>query len=109
MQIMTEVKVNSRICGFTHKISGKVEGKNMIIDIETPCKKISSASHMEIPMKELYDPLYSDNPVFQKVKEAKWCSTCLVPCGIMHVCRMDMGTISKTLAKNSGGISIEFE
>jgi hypothetical protein len=106
---MTDVKVNSRICGFTHRISGKVDGKNMIIDIETPCKKVAMLSHMEIPVKELYEPFYNDNQVFQKVKEAKWCSTCLVPCGIMHVCRMDLGTISKTLAKNSGNISIEFE
>jgi hypothetical protein len=49
---MTDVKVNSRICGFTHKISGKVDGKNMIIDIETPCKKVAMLSHMEIPVKE---------------------------------------------------------
>ncbi|MBC7084978.1 MAG: hypothetical protein H5T43_01220 [Methanomethylovorans sp.] len=106
---MTDVKVNSRICGFVHRISGKLDGKNIIIDIDTPCKKVALLSHMEIPIKELYEPFYNDNQIFDKIKEAKWCSTCLVPCGIMHVCRMDIGTISKTLAKSSGSISIEFE
>lgn len=106
---MTELTVNSRICGFTHKVNGKMEGKKMIIDIITPCKKVDEMKHMEIPIKELYDTAYTDNPVFEKVKEIRLCSTCLVPCGIMHASRLELGTISKSLAKKSGSLCIDFE
>ena len=46
----SSVTVNSNICGFVHKVHGKLDGKNIIIDIETPCEKIKKMSHMEIPI-----------------------------------------------------------
>lgn len=35
---ITEVTVHSKICGFTHKVCGKMEGDKIIIDIDTPVK-----------------------------------------------------------------------
>lgn len=39
---MTEVTVHSKVCGFTHKVCGKMEGDKIIIDIDTPCEKIKT-------------------------------------------------------------------
>jgi hypothetical protein len=103
---MTDVTINSNICGFVHNVHGKRAGKNIVIDIETDCEKIKKMSHMEIPMDQTLD--IKDNYVMTKAQEMKWCSTCLVPCGILHVCRMEMGLLSESLAKKSRNISIDF-
>lgn len=51
---MSEVTVNSTLCGFIHKISGRKQGNKIIIDIETPCEKIKEFSHMEIPIRRFW-------------------------------------------------------
>lgn len=104
---MTNITVNSNICGFVHKIRGKRSGKDIVIDIETDCEKIKKMSHMEIPMDQTLD--IRDNYVMIKAQEAQCSSNCLVPCGILHVCRIEMGILSSSLAKKSGDISIAFE
>ncbi|AGB48619.1 hypothetical protein Metho_0346 [Methanomethylovorans hollandica DSM 15978] len=103
---MTEVKVNSKICGFTHIIRGKMNGQNIIVDIDTPCEKIKEISHLEVPMMELFD--IKENIVMQKAREARCTSTCLVPCAVMHVCFIEAGFMSGTLTKKMGSISIDF-
>ena len=35
--------------------------------------------------------------------------SCLVPCAVLHVCRLEAGYMSKSLVKNIGSISIEFK
>ncbi|MHC1605671.1 MAG: DUF6951 family protein [Candidatus Methanofastidiosia archaeon] len=77
---MTEVTANSTICGFVHKIEGKMEDENIIIDIDTPCKKIKKMSHLEAPMMKIFD--IKDNYVMNKAKKMQCTSHCLVPCGI---------------------------
>ncbi|MDW7731805.1 MAG: hypothetical protein SCH66_05170 [Methanolobus sp.] len=104
---MSEVTINSAICGFVHKVHGERDGKNIIIDIETDCEKIKKMSHMEIPMDQTLD--IRDNYVILKAREMKCSSNCPVPCGVLHVCRMEMGILSESLAKKSGSISIEFK
>ena len=103
----TTVNVNSAICGFTHKISGEFDGKNIIVDIETPCAKIKTMSHMEIPMMETMD--IKDNFVIDRAKEAQCTPGCIVPAGVLNVCRLETGMMSKTLARKVGKISIDFD
>jgi 3-polyprenyl-4-hydroxybenzoate decarboxylase len=103
---MTEAKVNSRICGFTHIIKGRMDGQNIIIDIDTPCEKIKKISHMEVPMMDLFD--IKENIVMGKAREARCTSTCLVPCAVMHVCCIEAGFMSNSLTKEAGSISIDF-
>ena len=104
---MTEVTVNSTICGFVHKVCGKIDGENVIIDIESDCEKIKKMSHMEIPMEQTLD--IKDNYVMSKAQEMKCSSNCLVPCGVLHVCRIEMGLLSGSLVKKLGNISIDFK
>lgn len=104
---MADVTVNSNICGFVHKIRGERSGKNIVIDIETDCEKIKKMSHMEIPMDQTLD--IRDNYVMIKAQEVQCSSNCLVPCGILHVCRIEMGLLSSSLARKSGDISITFQ
>lgn len=104
---MTEIAVNSTICGFVHKVHGSRKGNKIAVDIETPCEKIKKFSHMEIPMKEIMD--IKDNYVIDKAQEAKCCSNCLVPCAVLNLCRLESGLIAKSLAKKAGSISIEFK
>jgi hypothetical protein len=104
---MTDVTINSTICGFVHHVHGKMQGKNIVNDIESDCEKIKKMSHMETPMDQTFD--IKDNYVISKAQELKCSSNCLVPCGILHVCRIEMGTLSQSLAKKSGSISIDFK
>ncbi|RNI14605.1 hypothetical protein EFE42_04315 [Methanohalophilus sp. RSK] len=104
---MTEVTVKSNVCGFTHKVCGKMDGDKIIIDIDTPCKTIKGMSHMEVPMMDVSD--IKDNYVMQKAQEAQCSVTCLVPCAVLHVCWMEAGMMSKSLAKEAGDVRIEFE
>ncbi|WP_342305431.1 hypothetical protein [Methanolobus sp. ZRKC5] len=103
---MTEVKVNSKICGFTHIIKGRKDGKKIIVDIDTQCEKIKKTSHLEVDMMDLFD--IKDNLIMEKAKEARCSSTCLVPCAVMHVCCIEASFMSGNLAKDSGSVSIEF-
>lgn len=104
---MTDVTVNSTICGFVHQIHGELKGDKIIIDIKSPCEKIRQMSHLEIPMMEILD--IKDNCVMEKAKEAKCSSNCLVPCGILNVCRIEAGFVAKSLARKAGSMSIEFK
>lgn len=101
----SEVTVNSAICGFKHKITGQLEGKTVITDIDTECKKVASIAHMEIPKKETMN--IKENYVMDQAKDT-CCATCIVPAGVLHVCKMELGMLSKTLAKQSERVSIEF-
>jgi hypothetical protein len=101
----SEVRVNSAICGFKHKITGQLEGKTVIADIDTNCSKIAKISHMEIPKKETMN--IKENYVMDQAKDV-CCTTCIVPAGVLHVCKMELGMLSKTLAKQSERVSIEF-
>lgn len=102
----SEVKVNSAICGFKHRITGQLEGKNIITDIETECSKVAKISHMEIPKKQTLN--IKENYVMDQAKDT-CCVTCIVPSGVLHVCKMELGMLSKTLAKKSERVSIEFD
>ena len=104
---MTDITVNSTICGFVHEIQGELNGKEVAIDIDTPCEKVKQISHLEVPMMEVFD--IKDNYVMDKAKEAKCCSTCLIPCAILHACKIESEFISKSLVKKSGPLSIEFK
>ncbi|WP_406661803.1 hypothetical protein V7O66_04605 [Methanolobus sp. ZRKC3] len=103
----TIVNVNSAICAFKHKITGTMEGDKIVVDIESPCVKIQKMSHMEIPMTETM--MIKDNYAMQKAQENHCTPTCLVPAGVMHVCWMEMGMLSKSLAKKIGSVSINFD
>ncbi|WP_319507924.1 DUF6951 family protein [uncultured Methanolobus sp.] len=103
---MTEVKVNSGICGFTHIVRGRKDGQKIIVDIDTPCEKIKKMSHLEVGMMDLFD--IKDNLVMEKAKDVRCTATCLVPCAVMHVCCIEVDFMSSTLAKDVGNIGIEF-
>ncbi|WP_340818339.1 hypothetical protein [Methanolobus sp. WCC4] len=102
----SEVKVNSSICGFTHRITGQLEGrKTVITDIETDCSKVAKIAHMEIPKKQTLN--IKENYVMDQAQD-HCCATCIVPAGVLHVCKMELGMLSPTLAKQSERVSIEF-
>ena len=105
---MSKATVHSTLCGFDHVIQGKRDGKVIIIDIKTPCEKIQKMSHMEFSRKEAMDMQIKDNYVMTKAQELHCSSNCLVPCGIMHVCRIEAGLLTESLCKQKGGVSITF-
>jgi hypothetical protein len=103
---MSEIVINSTICGFVHKVHGKLDGENIVVNIESDCQKIKNMAHMEIPMDQTLD--IKDNYVMSKAQEMKCSSNCLVPCGILNVCRIEMGLLSESLARKAGDIGIKF-
>ena len=104
---LTEITVNSTLCGFVHKIRGNKKGSKIIVDIETPCEKIQKLTHMEIPMMETMD--IKDNYVTDRAKEAKCSANCLVPCAVLNLCKLESGFVAKSLAKKAGSIEIIFD
>ncbi len=104
---MTEITVNSTICGFVHKICGQKKGKFITVDIDTPCEKVKKFSHMEVPMREILD--IKNNYVIDRAQEAGCSSNCLVPCAILNLCRIESGLIARSLAKKAGCLSIEID
>ncbi len=104
---MSKITVNSTICDFTHKVCGELKGDKIIVDIETPCEKIKEISHLEVPMMGTLD--IKDNYVIERAKEAKICSNCLVPCGVLNICKLESGFLAKSLAKKAGSLSIDFD
>ncbi len=104
---MTDVTINSRICGYVHEVNGKIDGNKVIIEIDTPCNVVKNISHMEVPLEGIFG--IKDNYVLEKANHAPCCDTCLVPVAVLHVCRLEAGYMSKTLAKNVGNITIEFK
>ena len=103
---MAKVTAHSNICGFDHKIEGKRNGENIVIDIVIPCERIQKMSHMEIPKMQIFD--VKDNYVINKAQELKCSSNCLVPCGIIHICRIESGLLSESLYRQAGSVSIRF-
>jgi hypothetical protein len=101
----SSVKVNSKICGFKHTISGQLEGKTVMTDIETDCSKVAKIAHMEVPKKQTFN--IKENYVMDQAKDT-CCVTCIVPAAVMHVCNMELGMLSKKLAKQAGAIDIDF-
>lgn len=104
---MTEVTVNSTLCGFVHTIHGSKKGNKIIVDIETPCEKIKKFSHMKIPMMEILD--IKDNYVIDRAQEAGCSSNCLVPCAVLNLCRLEGGFLAESLVKKTDNLSIEFK
>ncbi|MBP1908396.1 DUF6951 family protein [Methanolobus bombayensis] len=101
----SSVKVNSTICGFKHKISGELDGKTVITDIQTDCDKVAKISHMEIPKKQTFG--IKENYAMDQA-EGKCCPICIVPAAVMYVCKMELGMLSKNLAKQAGTVGIDF-
>ncbi len=104
---MTEATVNSRICGYVHNVSGEIDGNKVAIEIKTPCNVVKNIARMEVPLDKINN--MKDNYVLEKAADAPCCDTCLVPCAVLHVCRMEAGYISKNLAKKAENVSIEFK
>ncbi len=104
---MSKVIVRSTICGFKHIIEGKKKGDVVVIDIDSDCEKIKEMAPLEVTMMDVFD--IKDNIVMDKAKELKCSSNCLVPCGIMHVSRIELGLLLESVCKKHGNVSIEFE
>lgn len=49
-----------------------------------------------------------ENNVMTKAQELHCSGNCLVPSGIMHVCRIEVGFLTESLRKRAGGVSITF-
>jgi len=104
---MTEVIVNSDVCGFVHNVRGILDGGNIVIDIDSPCEKIQKMAHMEVPIMETFD--IKDNYVLVRAQKENCSSNCLVPCAILNVCKIEAGFLARSLVKKAGGLSIEFK
>ncbi|MHC1604413.1 MAG: DUF6951 family protein [Candidatus Methanofastidiosia archaeon] len=104
---MAEVSVDSSICGFVHKIKGQRKGRIIEIEIDTSCKKIKKMDHLEVPIAEIFD--IKDNYVIGKAQELGCSSNCIVPSGILHLCRIEAEILSYSLCKKCGSVSISFK
>jgi hypothetical protein len=105
---MSRATVHATICGFDHVIEGKSDGKVVIVDIKTPCETIQKMSHMEFSVRDIINMGIKENPVMTKAQELRCSSNCLVPCGIIHVCRIEAGLLAESLCKQTKGVSITF-
>ncbi len=106
---MTKISVSSRICGIEHTVKGRIEGSNIIIEIDTPCEKFREFTCLEIHVKELADiekNLIAEmerqiNCSFECTKECALDCTgqCLIPSAVFDVCRIEKGLAETKLVK----------
>lgn len=104
---MAQATVHSKLCGFTHVITGAKDGENVLISIQTDCEKIAKMSPMVISAMDLFD--IKENPVMNRAQELKCSSNCLVPCGVLNVSRIAAGFLAESLCKKVGSLSITFD
>lgn len=104
---MAQATVHSKLCGFTHMITSKKDGENVLINIQTDCEKIKKMSPMVLSVMELFD--IKENPVMNKAQELKCSSNCLVPCGVLNVSRIEAGFLAESLCRKVGSLSITFD
>ncbi|WP_440945688.1 DUF6951 family protein [Methanosarcina sp. T3] len=50
---MIKISISSCMCGFSHKITGRVKGSRIIIKIDTPCEKFRELTYLDFPLQEL--------------------------------------------------------
>ncbi|WP_292484391.1 hypothetical protein [Methanohalobium sp.] len=104
---MTKLTVHSNVCDYIHKIHSEQKGKNVLINIDTSCKKVKNLSGIEVPKMEIFN--IKDNFVMQKSQESGCCATCIVPSGIIHACWIESGFMAESMAKDARNICIEFD
>lgn len=96
---MTKIILSSRICGLSHKVTGRTEGDRIIIGIDSPCEKFRKFTFLEFPLQELPDS--QDNITLEMERQIN-CSfectrecaldctrKCLIPGAVFKVCSIE--------------------
>jgi len=104
---MTKVVVNSRLCGFVHRISGERKGNIIDITVDSPCQNVCRLKHLEVPINDIFD--IRDNYVMKMAQENGCSANCLAPNGILQVCWIEAGLLLQTLCDRVGCVSVDFK
>jgi len=105
----SKVKVDSAICDKTTTIVVKpIDGEKVSIEIESDCKGVARFADLlkEANTNDLVD--WTNNRILDLASRSGMTPTCLVPTAVFNCAWMELGMISKTLAKKKSPLCIHF-
>ena len=109
LKMPSKVKVNSTICDKTTTIVvSNIDGERVEIKIESDCKGVASFAELlkDASTSDLID--WTNNRIIDLASRSGLTTTCLVPTAVFNCAWVELGMISKTLAKNKSPLCIHF-
>ncbi len=103
------VKLVTRLCSHETTIKATDRGDGTVgIEIESDCSSIQTYAGMlkSADTKDLTE--WSGSNVLELAEKAGLTTTCLVPTAVFNCCWVEVGMISKSLAKDKSPLCIEF-
>ncbi len=98
---MTQVVVNSGICGFSTTVTAeKGKDKKVLISLETECEMVKEmAEEIELLDMMAVFTRFLENPVYRSASKHLKHVTCPVPCGVLKAMEAEAGfAVSKDVS-----------
>jgi Family of unknown function (DUF6951) len=105
----SKVRVDATICDNSTTIVVKdIGGGKVSIDIDTNCPSVAHFAGLlkEADMDDLTD--WTNNRILDLASRSGLTTTCLVPTAIFNCAWVELGMISKTLAKGRSPLCLHF-
>ncbi|HSV41864.1 MAG TPA: hypothetical protein VLH13_00460 [Methanomassiliicoccales archaeon] len=104
----TRVKVNAPICDHEAEITVQESEEGLDIRIITDCKSVQHYSEVlrSVTKDEVMD--LKGSPIIDKASDTGLTATCLIPTAVFNACWLEMGMISKGMARSRPKMCIEF-
>ncbi|MDD1770451.1 MAG: hypothetical protein LUO79_05125 [Methanomassiliicoccales archaeon] len=103
------VRLDTRICSHETTVRAKDKGDGTVdIEIESDCSSVQTYAGMlkSADTQDLTE--WSGSKVLEMAEKAGLTTTCLVPTAVFNCCWVELGMISKTLAKDKSPLCIHF-
>jgi hypothetical protein len=106
--LVSRVKVVAPICDHRTEIIARSCQDGICLEIFSDCPTIQSYAEMvkDLSKDDLMD--LKGSKVIDLASEAGLTATCLIPTAIFNVCWLEMGMISRTMAKRNPNLCIQF-
>ncbi len=109
--MVSKVRANMRTCHKTTLVTAELleDGKTLKIHIASDCDNVKDYAKRlgdTVSMMDCVD--YTTSKVFADENRQLLSMPCLVPCAIMNAAWMELGMLSKSLAKDVGSNDTEF-
>jgi hypothetical protein len=105
----SSVRLDTRICSHETTVRATDKGDGTVdIEIVSDCKSIQTYAELlkSADTKDLTE--WSGSRVLEMAEKAGLTTTCLVPTAVFNCCWVEVGMISKSLAKDKSPLCIHF-
>lgn len=104
----TRVKVNAPICDHETEIVVQETAEGLDVSIITDCKSVQHYGDIlrSVSKDDIMD--LKGSPIIEKASDAGLTATCLIPTAVFNACWIELGLISKNMARSRPRMCIEF-